>query len=82
MNVKPLLLMGALSLFALPAFAFHCPMDMKKIDAALAANPPLNQAQLAEVQKLRADGEAYHRAGDHAHSVEALGQAMQILRIQ
>jgi hypothetical protein len=82
MNVKPLLLMGALSLFALPAFAFHCPMDMKKIDAALASNPPLRQDQLAKVHKLRAEGEAYHRAGDHTHSVEALGQAMQILQIQ
>lgn len=82
MHIKPLLMLGFLLFFSLPAFAFHCPMDMKKIDAALATNPSLSQEQLAQVQKLRGMGEQYHKAGDHQRSVEVLGQAMQILQIQ
>ena len=35
------------------AFAFHCPMDMKKIDEALAKKPTLTEAQTKEVAKLR-----------------------------
>jgi len=64
------------------AFAFHCPADMAKIDAALAKNPPLSAAQLAEVKKERADGEALHKAGKHQESVDTLGKAMKTLNIQ
>ncbi|MCL4799536.1 MAG: hypothetical protein KJ025_08110 [Burkholderiales bacterium] len=64
------------------AFAFHCPADMKKIDAALAKNPKLSAAQMAEVKKLRADGEALHKAGKHQESVDTLAKAMQILDIK
>jgi hypothetical protein len=70
------------TLIASPAFAFHCPMDMAKIDAALAKNPSISAQQLAEVKKLRAEGEAFHKAGDHAQSVKVLGEAMAILGIQ
>ena len=38
------------------AFAMHCPVDMKKIDAALAKGPDLSADQLARVKNLRADG--------------------------
>ena len=72
----------ALGFLATPAFAFHCPADMAKIDAALAANPPLSAEQLAEVQRLRAEGESYHQAGQHQESVDTLAQAMEILGIQ
>jgi hypothetical protein len=68
--------------FGAPAFAFHCPADMAKIDAALAKNPPLTSEQLAEVKALRAEGETLHKAGDHTQSVEVLGKAMAILKIQ
>ncbi|MEW7974298.1 MAG: hypothetical protein AB2794_06065 [Candidatus Thiodiazotropha endolucinida] len=74
--------LGSLLAMPLPTFAFHYPMDMKKIDVALTSNPNLNPEQLAEVQKLRAEGEAYHRAGRYDRSVQVLGQAMKILRIQ
>ncbi len=63
------------------ALAFHCPADMAKIDAALAKNPPLSQAQMDEVKKLRADGEALHKAGKHQESVDMLAKAMKILNI-
>lgn len=63
------------------ALAFHCPKDMKQIDAALAKNPKLSSKQLAEVKKLRADGEALHKAGKHQQSVDTLGKAMKMLGI-
>ena len=72
----------ALALASSAALAFHCPADMKKIDEALAKNPPLSAAQLAEVKKYRADGEALHKAGKHQESVDTLGKAMAILKIK
>jgi hypothetical protein len=38
-KMRLMLLLAAL-LFCGSALAFHCPMDMKKIDDALAAGPP------------------------------------------
>ena len=64
------------------AFAFHCPADMKKIDEALAKDPKLSAAQMADVKKLRAEGEASHKAGKHQESVDTLAKAMQILGVQ
>jgi hypothetical protein len=74
--------MGSLALASASAFAFHCPMDMKKIDEALAKNPPLSAAQMSEVKKLRAEGETLHKAGKHQESVDTLGKAMKVLNIQ
>jgi hypothetical protein len=64
------------------ALAFHCPADMAKIDAALAKNPKLTDAQMAEVKKQRADGEALHKAGKHQESVDTLAKAMKTLDIK
>ncbi len=81
--MKRIVLAALLTLaFATPAFAFHCPADMAKIDAKLAENPPLTAEQLAEVQKLRKEGEDYHNAGNHQEAVDTLAKAMQILGIQ
>ena len=74
-------LFSALMLASFTAFAFHCPVDMKKIDEALAKNPKLSEAQLTEVKKLRADGEAFHKAGKHQDAVDTLGKAMTILGV-
>ena len=71
----------AMMLFAGSALAFHCPADMKKIDAALATNPQLSAAQSSEVKKLRAEGEQLHKAGKHQESVDTLAKAMKILKI-
>ena len=65
-----------------PASANSCPKHMANIDRALAANPRLEPAKLAEARKLRADGEALHKQGKHAESEAALGQAEAILGIQ
>jgi hypothetical protein len=81
--MKRFILAAALTLaFATPAFAFHCPADMAKIDAKLAENPPLTAEQLAEVQKLRKEGEDYHNAGKHQESIDTLAKAMKTLGIQ
>jgi len=71
-----------LAFFASAAFGFHCPADMRKIDDALAKNPKLTPAQMTEVKKYRADGEALHKAGKHQESIDTLGKAMKILNIQ
>ena len=72
----------SLALVSTGAFAFHCPKDMKAIDAALAKNPKLSAAQMSEVKKYRADGEASHKAGKHQDSVDTLAKAMGILGIK
>jgi hypothetical protein len=80
--VKRFLLGAALALASATALAFHCPADMKKIDAALAKSPKLSAQQMSDVKKYRADGEALHKAGKHQDSVDTLAKAMKILNIQ
>lgn len=77
---KPLLVAAAVALSATPALAFHCPSDMKKIDAAMPA-AQLSQEQLSKVETLRREGEELHKAGKHQEAVDKLGQAMKILGI-
>ena len=57
------------------------PGRYEKIDEALAANPKLTASQLAEVKKLRAEGEVLHKAGKHQESIDTLAKAMAILKI-
>lgn len=52
---------------------------MKKIDDALAAKPALSADKLAEVKKLRAEGEVLHKTGKHQESVDTLAKAMAML---
>ena len=82
MRIKQFLLAAVMALLTASAFAFHCPQEMKKIDDALAANPKLSASQLAEVKKLRAEGETLHKAGKHQESLEMLAKAEAILKIQ
>jgi len=81
MTLKHLVIAAVFALTSSAALAFHCPADMKKIDDALAKNPQLTAAQMSEVKKLRADGEASHKAGKHQDSVDTLAKAMKILGI-
>ena len=81
MKLKQMIFAAALALTSSVALAFHCPADMKKIDDTLAKNPKLTAAQMTEVKKLRADGEASHKAGKHQESVDTLAKAMKILGI-
>ena len=81
MRIRIASVFAVLMLASASAFAFHCPADMKKIDAALAKNPKLTAKQAADVKKARADGEALHKAGKHQESVDTLAKAMKILGI-
>ena len=77
--IKRILITTALvTALAAPAMAFQCPGDMKQIDASLSSKnlPP---DVLAQVQALRAQGEAEHKAGDHAASVKTLGEAKALI---
>ncbi len=81
--MTPRLLVSAITLFASSAaLAFHCPADMKKIDAALSAGPKVSAEQLTEAKKLRAEGETLHKAGKHQESVDTLAKAMAILGVK
>lgn len=79
--MKNALMATALALAAGTAFAHNCPNEMKAIDAKLATNPKLADADAAKVKQLRADGEAAHKAGKHDDSMKALGEAKKILGI-
>lgn len=80
--MKRLTLATALCLIAAPAFAFHCPADMKQIDAALASGTSLSSSDLTKVQSLRAEGEKLHRAGQHQQSVDTLQRAKVLLGLK
>lgn len=81
MKLKQTVLTVVFAMVSSVAMAFHCPADMKQIDDALAKNPKLSAAQITEVKKLRADGEASHKAGKHQESVDTLAKAMKMLGI-
>ena len=82
MKIRAIALAASLALTSGAALAFHCPADMKKIDAAMAKNPKLTDAQAADVKKYRAEGEALHKAGKHQESVDTLAKAMKILNVK
>ena len=75
---KSLLLAVALAFASSTAFASGCPKEMKAIDDALPA-AKLDAAKMSEVKKLRADGEAQHKAGKHDDAMKSLGEAKKIL---
>jgi hypothetical protein len=71
---------AALVLASSPVFANNCPNEWKAIDAAL-PKAKLDDKQMAEVKKLRAEGEQLHKAGKHSESMATLGKAKKILGI-
>ncbi|NMY49819.1 hypothetical protein [Pseudomonas sp. WS 5011] len=70
----------ATALLSTSLWAMHCPADMAKIDGLLKTDPPSDATVLAQVQQLRAEGEALHKAGNHSESVRVLGEALQLLK--
>jgi hypothetical protein len=80
MNIRSMIVAAGLVLASSTAFAFHCPADMKAIDAAL-PKAKLSSEQMTEVKKYRAEGEALHKAGKHQESVDTLAKARKLLHI-
>ena len=79
--MKTALVSLTLAFAAGAALAHNCPNEMKAIDAKLATNPKLAEADAAKVKQLRADGETAHKAGKHDDSMKALGEAKKLLAI-
>ena len=84
MKLTMLTAAAALMLFAAPALAGQCPVDMKSIDIALAsgADKMLSQDDKDKVATLRAKGEKQHKAGKHGKSVATLAKVKELLSIE
>jgi hypothetical protein len=80
MTRRLLLVLAAVAGFAAPAFGSQCPVDIKKIDAALAKNPSLTASQIKPVKTMRDMGARLHKAGRHGDSVKALAGAKDMLK--
>jgi len=63
------------------AFAHNCPNDMKAIDAKLGTRPAIAKDVADKVGRLRASGEAHHKAGRHDDSMKDLAEAKKLLGI-
>ncbi|AEG92433.1 hypothetical protein [Ramlibacter tataouinensis] len=78
---KLILSLGLTLAAAGAAWAHNCPNEMKAIDARLQTKPALSKDVADKVARLRADGEAHHKAGKHNESMAALGEAKKLLGI-
>ena len=78
--MRRLFLFFASLLFSTSLWAMHCPQDMAKIDEMLKTDPPADPEVLAEVKRLRAEGEQLHQSGNHRESVKVLEEAMNLLQ--
>ncbi len=67
---------------ASPAFAKHCPKDVKIIDQSLPKAMDLSKMQMTEVKALRDEGDALHKGGKHGESIKALHEALKILGVE
>ncbi len=65
-----------------PAFAKHCPKDVKIIDQALPKAMGLSKIQIAKVKALRDKGAALHKSRKHGDSIKALHAAIKILGVE
>ena len=61
--------------------AGSCPILIKEVDAKLAAAKELSEKQVAEIEKLRKEGEEAHNTGKHKESVKLLQEALAKLNI-
>ena len=68
-------------LIASYAYAGACPVLMKEVDAKLATAKELSEKQVAEIEKLRKEGEEAHNMGKHKESVKLLQEALAKLNI-
>ena len=79
----PFASLALLAVLSAPVYGFQCPVDMAAIDEALQAKATMLSADVvAEVKKLRAEGEALHKAGKHGESVATLAKAKALLGIK
>ena len=63
------------------ANAGACPVLMKEVDSKLAIEKELSEKKVAEIEKLRQEGEDAHNTGKHKESVKLLQEALTKLNI-
>ena len=73
--MKHLIFAVTLAFISTPAVAGSCPMKIALIDKALSSGAVINTAA---VKKLRDEGEALHKSGDHSLSVAVLEKAIRL----
>ncbi|MAN79433.1 MAG: hypothetical protein CMM77_09720 [Rhodospirillaceae bacterium] len=78
MNKLILSAAAALLLAASPAYAGHCPKDVKHVKEALAKSSASAENK-AKAQALMTEGDAMHKAGKHGESLKALHEALHLL---
>ena len=69
----------ATGLLSSPAFAGHCPKDVKKINAAMSK---MDDKKMSVAKDAAAKGLALHKAGKHGESLKVLHGAMKDLGIK
>lgn len=62
-----------------PAFGSRCPLEIKKIDTALASQPTLDASQQQVVKTLRDMGARLHKGGRHGDAIKTLANAKELL---
>jgi hypothetical protein len=82
MLVRTIIAAAVVALLSAPAMAGQCPVDIGKIDAALATDMSLSDTDKAKVMELRNEGESLHSSGSHGDSVATLAKAKAILGIE
>ena len=63
------------------ANAGSCPILIKEVDSKLTTAKELSEKQVAEIEKLRKEGEEAHNTGKHKESVKLLQEALTKLNI-
>ena len=77
------IVMILLSSFLITSYANagSCPILIKEVDSKLATAKELSEKQVAEIEKLREEGEEAHKTGKHKESVKILQEALTKLNI-
>lgn len=79
--MKRIVLAAVVAAFASPAFAGNCPNEIKAVDAAL-QSASVDAAKKSQAKALRDQADAAHKAGNHAASMKAAGEAKQLLGLK
>ena len=69
----------ATGLLSSPAFAGHCPKDVKKINAAMSK---MDDKKMSMAKDAATKGLALHKAGNHGESIKVLHAAMDALGVK
>ncbi len=69
----------ATGLLSAPAFAGHCPKDVKKINAAMST---MSDTKMSMATDAATKGLTLHKAGNHGDAIKVLHEAMDTLGVK